>query len=479
MSSTSIQPSFVKNSKRIASLDFQRGFAIWLMVFLHYIQHIYDVSWAFDLDVLFQKNIFVIIIIALMAYLGGWAGYFLLISATVNSLAMTKRSMRGENPEKIVLKQVLTGIGILVSAYITESFMYHGYLGHALRYGDWSYTFPIKGRLFMMETLHCIAWCMIINGFIHYLLIRNNGHNRFWRNLCVYSALSIVVIALTPFVYTWVDNWNWATPSTSYLAQIKGDTSIHETWPGEYFQSYNASFKAWIGSMIAGDLQPLFPYFATSFLGSMFGLALAQPKKMKRLPLAGGLLSLGLFLIGGILIVLGMPWDIGFRRPDLPYYLILTGGQVGIMVLFLWLIEYNGRSQKFGNRFVTRYFRRWGIIALSIYSLTIYEILPRWIITQVTSINILTDKVTNEFIAIIFAIIGIFFFELGIVLWSKVNFAFSFEWFIIRLGAIGHGTISNRLDYKHIMNDVEWIDYKKLIEEKADKKTAPSIPASK
>ncbi|UJG43716.1 MAG: heparan-alpha-glucosaminide N-acetyltransferase domain-containing protein [Candidatus Heimdallarchaeum endolithica] len=43
--------------RRIASLDFQRGLAIWMMVFLHVWNHIYDFSWI-DLEQYFKKQTF-------------------------------------------------------------------------------------------------------------------------------------------------------------------------------------------------------------------------------------------------------------------------------------------------------------------------------------------------------------------------------------------------------------------------------------
>ena len=91
---------------RIASLDFQRGLAIFMMVFFHSIQHIYDISWAMNINELLQKNILIIISVALLAFFTGWAGYFLLISAIVNALAMTKKAAKGVKIEKILVKQI-------------------------------------------------------------------------------------------------------------------------------------------------------------------------------------------------------------------------------------------------------------------------------------------------------------------------------------------------------------------------------------
>jgi len=116
----SVEMNEIKQMKRIASLDFQRGLAIFMMVVLHEIQHIYDISWATNIDQLLQKSPLIIASVFLLAFLSGWAGYFLLISAIVNVLAMTKKAAKGYDPNKILAKQILTGVGLLIVGAITE-----------------------------------------------------------------------------------------------------------------------------------------------------------------------------------------------------------------------------------------------------------------------------------------------------------------------------------------------------------------------
>lgn len=105
-------------------------------------------------------------------------------------------------------------MGVLFAAMLTDGLIgYYGYLGSAIRSGNWSYSKFIQifvGRsFFMMETLHTIGWCMIINGIIHYLLIRKNGFKKIKRNVLVYAILVLTVIVASPFVGNWVDNMNW------------------------------------------------------------------------------------------------------------------------------------------------------------------------------------------------------------------------------------------------------------------------------
>ena len=148
--------------KRIATLDFQRGLAIFMMVFFHSMQHLYDFGWARDVENLLKMNFLIVIGILLMVFFVGWAGYFLIISAIVNALAMSKRASKGHRPVQILTKQILTGVGVLFAAMLTDGLIgYYGYLGSAIRSGNWSYYKFIQifvGRsFFMMETLHTIG----------------------------------------------------------------------------------------------------------------------------------------------------------------------------------------------------------------------------------------------------------------------------------------------------------------------------------
>ncbi len=123
-----------KITKRIVSLDFQRGLAIFMMVFFHSVQHLYDISWATNIENLFKMNFLIIISVILLAFFVGWAGYFLLISAIVNALAMSKRASKGHKPIQILTKQILTGVGVLFAGMLTEGLIgYYGYFGLALR----------------------------------------------------------------------------------------------------------------------------------------------------------------------------------------------------------------------------------------------------------------------------------------------------------------------------------------------------------
>ena len=81
------------------------------------------------------------------------------------------------------------------------------------------------------------------------------------------------------------------------------------TWPHEKIQFEVGTFKASFFTLIAGDLEPLFPFLATSFAGALIGTILAKEKPPKKLPFYGAMSSLGFIGIGAILIAAGLPFE--------------------------------------------------------------------------------------------------------------------------------------------------------------------------
>ncbi len=464
-----------KSLKRIASLDFQRGLAIWMMVFLHVFNHIYDFSWV-DIGTIFNDAPVLFALFVIMAgFFGGWAGYFLLISSVVNSYTMTKRAQRGQNLEKSLVKQVFTGIGILVAGRMAEGFGYYGYFGRVFRSGNSlleanTWNDPIAAsfiwrRIFMLEALQIIGWSMIIMASVHYLLMRNGGFENLKKNIAVYASLAILVLILSPFIWLWIDNLNWFVPPESkFLTYGYTDIVYYSQWPSEFLQAENASITTYFCVLLAGDLYPFFPFLSTSFIGALFGLALAQPKPSTKIPLLGLIITLAIFSIG-IFAAIFMGLEVTFERPDIAYYCFLLGTQFGIMTLLLWLVEFRGKSQSFGNNIVVKYFRIWGTLALTIFVLQIYSIVPRAILNPLFQMDLMSGRFSKEEFGIVFffAFLTVLFYDLLIWLWAKINFKWSFEWIIVHLTAkFSKMDASSRLNFKEILNEVHWLDFKEL-----------------
>ncbi|MEA2071385.1 MAG: hypothetical protein U9O98_08855 [Asgard group archaeon] len=466
-----------KARSRIATLDFLRGLAIWLMTFLHAAANIYDSSvMTSNMDNFMNMPIGVIILAISLGFFGIWNSFFLLISAIVNSLSFSKRIQRGQEHEKALFKQLLTGVGLLIVNMIDNSFLYSGYFGTAFRTGDWSNTYPLYRGFFEMGTLRIIAWALIINSILLYFLLRKNGYQKTKRNILVFGCLAIVILIITPFFHNWVDNMAWTIPTN--LPPLV-DLGENPSWPNVDFQALNASFKSWILTIFAGDIEPFFPYLATGFIGAIIGLFLVNPQPPKKLPYIGCGIGAAIIGVGGAFVAMGMV-SLDSTRPPLGNYFIMLGAQLITIFLFLWLIEFRGKGEKFATNPIVKHFRLWGIISLTIYTLQIYELLPRLIIGNITNwifntnYNMVAGSVFGvggEYKAILFAFIVILFFELLIYLWSRINFLLSFEWSIISITNMFTDQKSYRLNVQIMLNNINWVNYSSIETIEKDKST--------
>jgi hypothetical protein len=448
--------------RRIVSLDFQRGLAIWLMVIFHALEHVYDFRWVIqDPESALTLSPVVLVIGGVVGYFASWNSYFLLISSAVNTLSMTRNVARGANPLRTLSKQLLTGGSVLLIGIFVNGFLYDGYLGTAVRTGDWRNVHPLTNGVFSMYTLQIIGWSMMMGGVIQYLLTLKGGHRRIKRNILAYLFLALLVIAVSPLVHRWVDGMPWDVPATPPTEYSMGD---HSNWPSVHVQAANASVRAWFFAFLAGDLEPVFPYLATWLVGSAVGLALLGDATRQRLLHVGGPAAAGTMLVGIVFIATGSV-TLGNNRPATGNYLLMLGGQVGAMFLFLWLVEFRGNPEVFANRRAVRALRLWGMASLTIWSLEIFELLPRTLFGAVYNaispqkIDALSHGFVGpgrEPIALLIAIWVMLAFHALVVVWSKFDFKYTFEWSVIRIASLGSGRVSRRLDVEHMLNHVQW-----------------------
>ena len=155
----------------------------------------------------------------------------------------------------------------------------------------------------------------------------------------------------------------------------------------------------------------------------------------------------------------------GNNRPTMGNYLLMLGGQVGAMLLFLWLVEFRGNPEAFANRRAVRALRLWAMASLTIWSLEIFELLPRALFGAVH--NAISpqriDALSHGFVgpgqepmAVLIAVWVMVAFHVLVVVWSRFDFKYTFEWFVIRIASLGSGRLSRRLDVEHMMNHVQW-----------------------
>ena len=461
-----------KQMKRIATLDFLRGVAIFAVVFIHSFQYLYDYNWLLKPDGISKLlDTFpwpFLIIAGVLGYFGLWVAFFILISGTVNGYIMTRKAASIRRKHVILTKQVVTGTIILIIGYIKEALFYWGYLGQAIRTGDWANFYPLWSSLFEMKPLQIIGWTMIVNAVVHFFLMIKEGYDKYIRNMIIYGLGIVVILVLTPFLQNWgraiYDSWpalNWSSiPASAEHWGLDG-------WPNHHLATANASFPIWLFTIISGENQPLFPFLATSFAGSMIGISLAKPNQRRLFPLWGALGGLTSILTGVLLGVFGVPYTFVSTPPAIPTYLVHLGGQVCVIMIFLELVEFRGKGTKFGNRKIVKFFRKWSMVSLTVFVFDLYFYVPRLflslILNNFTDYNVLNDNIFTgieglPWVILVSFVVMLFYYIL-IWLWSKINFIGTFEWMLIKLQGLLTRQKSERLNVDLMMNKINWINF--------------------
>ncbi|HUT79713.1 MAG TPA: hypothetical protein VMZ29_00810 [Candidatus Bathyarchaeia archaeon] len=393
-------------SKRFLTLDITRGLAIIGMIFLHIISDTLNIDVLLaDLNSIPLINL---IALVLLPFLGGLAGFFLLISAAGNMVSTYRELNKGHSIKGIVLKQIIGGFILLIFAMLTEGLIgYHGTFGYFFLHLDNPSQIPwelMRYQWNIFEAIHTIAWCIIINGCIQGLLSLKGNWKNTKRMIISYIVLAIVVIGLTQPIWTLVGKIVPGYPFANY----PNGHNIQMPWIGSepFWDIFRAPFLA----PLAGSPEPIFPYLAVSFIGSIIGIVISQPKDKisKNFPRKMTLIGLTMFvsgLIGIVFILLHImngtynpgtdPFDvmisfyryISFHRhwaPDamnviypgevvnipplswVAQFSALTGLGIMIFMFLFRFIEFRGKSTNYAPK--TKIIRRFGTVAFSNYN---------------------------------------------------------------------------------------------------------------
>jgi surface polysaccharide O-acyltransferase-like enzyme len=120
--------------RRFASIDFLRGLAIVMMIFLHVIMFALDSNYYLSDQMINNIGIVNFIALIMIATLGGMAGFFLLVSAIGNAISMERNYQAGKSPGDVAIKQIIGGALLLMFSILTEGIIgYMGYLGNILQ----------------------------------------------------------------------------------------------------------------------------------------------------------------------------------------------------------------------------------------------------------------------------------------------------------------------------------------------------------
>ncbi|MBN2149806.1 MAG: DUF1624 domain-containing protein [Candidatus Lokiarchaeota archaeon] len=449
--------------KRYATLDILRGASILGMVFLHLVDDLYDKSWI--PAEMASHSMFDIVLLITALFFGSWAGLFLLVSATGNMVSMHGNLEKGATVKSIVTKQVVGGLILLLFGFLAEGTLQYYGLFQTIRTPPFDIT-RVVWKGYTMETIHTIAYCMILNGIVQGILSMNRGHLKAKRNMIVYAILAIAIIVLTQPV------WNFCKD----VALSNGWSTLAEPYPfgeisGRIVQSpsVNADFLEYIGKFLllplGGQPEPVFPFLAVSFVGSIIGIAITRKDVSHDWPRQGNLVGVLVMVAGvAIFVVVGLTgaWDIegdltnvlipldkfsmfsaiygGQNYGWLPWICLITGGQISMTCICFRLIEHRGNSNVIAEK--SKFIRKFGMIPFTFYTFhRIFAMAPLLLMSLIFQVDMTIDVHNLDGWVSLGLIAVCLLFMYGIaLLWERVDYIGSLEWMIGTIGAYALGT---------------------------------------
>lgn len=450
--------------RRFSSIDFLRGTAIVLMLFLHSFMLVLDYG---IIDNINNLPLITMVTLLLFPYMGAMAGFFLLVSSIGNMISMQRHLQKGKSVKSLAIRQIMGGIILLIFAVLTEAWIgYHGAFGEAIRLNENALEIGFY-RGYHMETIHTIAWCIIINGIVQAYLSREEKWKNTNKIIKKYVILIVIIVAMTLPVWLLVNQLVPGYPYASYseLGRGASDRIIqYPVWGETTFFEYISLFPL---AAIAGHPEPIFPYLAISFLGSIIGILMSQKRKQVPLdfPKKGMQIGFIMFLIGlvGLIITLldvmmrvGFGamldtylrlWDHRGFTPNGPanthlfgwlfQFLCVNGAALWVTLFIIYLVEFRGKGKKFGEK--TKTVRRYGFVAFTVYNNQWIIYIAHFLVTLMFGLPIYT----HMGFAGVFIVMAISFamFQIMLILWEKVDYVGTLEWM---MGTIGMHLIPAR-----------------------------------
>jgi hypothetical protein len=453
--------------KRFASLDFLRGFAIFLMIGLHVVNGILNTDAL--LDNMSSNSFLSLLSLVVLPFLGGLAGFFLLVSAASNMVSMYRRLENGQSTNALIAQQVIGGALLVLFAMLTEAVTgYNGAFGIFVRDLGGTYRWALYSEIALsrwnwFEMIHTIGWCVMLNGLIQGIISQKGQWKNVSRMIRTYLIIAAVMVVLTIPVWVGVSKlvpgYPWQesamTGGQLYLPQI-GVAPIGYLLASPFLAA------------LAAPMGPVFPFLAISCIGSIIGIVMCQrpdriPKHFVKKVLVAGLIAFTVGIIGVIFTMVGVMQAAGFEDgiqlwldlshfrgwfPDniersygeflspiswLWQFLALNGFAIMFVMMIIYLVDWRGYGPEFSKSKIVQFIRRFGFIAFSNYNNQWLYYLT-WIGVSILYTGQRRIKMDwNGTLLVLVASLVVY--HLVMRVWEKVKFIGSIEWMIGTLGA--------------------------------------------
>ena len=270
-----------------------------------------------------------------------------------------------------------------------------------------------------------------------------------------YAILSIIIIVLTPFIWDFVA---FLVPGYPFAIDPSTGIEIYQPVVGKADPLY-VLVSPFLSALVA-PMEPLFPYLAVSYIGSIIGIIISQPRDQIRTDYIKKMRFVGLIMfvtgsIGIILVIFGVMGGQGFDAavdlylylsyhrhwsPDMPYvivppvawlwqFLSLNGFAILAIMIIIRLVEFRGKGKQFAEK--TTFIRRFGYIAFTNYTIQWIIYLTGYIMTILfvgTAISAYHQlNWGGTFLGIGFSLLVYHLIMIG---WEKKRYIGSIEWCI-------------------------------------------------
>jgi uncharacterized membrane protein len=411
--------------RRLISLDVLRGLAIFGVIFYH--ATIFNIPPPGE-GAEFPDIDWVNAVLLIITYFAAWAGMFGIISGTSNTISSfsSLKSGKLKDPKQMLYSALFSGAMIVFMNYvyllifcpgwIIEGEIVGGYLPLLIREGTF---YPSSQNGVFATALIMIGWSIILSGIVLYFLMRKEGSKKTNRNYIILFALGTFFILIYPII---------ASTFSSFMAQ---PLTIDNYLP------------RLVVSWLVGAMDPIFPYFGFALYGMIFGMAIADGVKKRRILSYGYGLGLAYTLIAIVWINFGGAFYFpSFAVPPLPTILSMLGPMLLLFTLILHLADY--RSEEKTIRMVkrSRNLRRFSVVSLTMFLLegSMAQILRHLVMLVYPGLD--ADYL---FLFFIFGTLNLLVWMVILKLWEKHEFKYSFEWLLIALARKVTGKQSLRL----------------------------------
>lgn len=434
--------------KRITSLDFLRGFAILLMTVVHALLSVWNLIAVRDIS---EFGPIMLIVAGFLIILVHWRGVFIMVSAVVHTYVMSKDYKRGVSRKNILIKQLFSGLLLIIVGRIYSAFFTTwGIIDKWGRGEGWNWEH--LRFVYFAEALQDIAWGVIVASIFFYFLSKNDGMYKMGRNIAIYGAIGLTIIFVSPLVQQGV-------------SQLAGGDLTRS----DYFMdtANEQPILRLILVLLGGREAPLFPMLGISFIGVAIGQIIIQKQPKKEHTSYAMLAGAVMIIYGGLHLVFitGLEnLDPGFHVHPTWFVLLNSGLQlIGILVV-IRKVEFNENLNVERWLNFSRYFRRWGLVSLTIFMYQILDFIPRNIFTWIFPID-LNERYSVGFgWTLLYTIVFVLMFEGIVRLWEKGKFIGTWEWIMVKIRTIlsmKEKPADDPLNIKGIIYNVEPISFVK------------------